>query len=141
MSQFKSFIGLVNYYGKFLPDLSNILTPLYKLLEKAVKWSWHAEQQKAFDKVEKLLTSDCLLVHYDLKKKLILACDASPYGVVAVLTHRDEMGQEHPITFASHTLNWHSREKLLSAGEGRMATQMLCPTCHANGKVTTRRAQ
>ena len=39
VSQIKSFIGLVNYYGKFLPDLSNVLAPLYKLLHKETKWS------------------------------------------------------------------------------------------------------
>ena len=104
VSQLKSFIGLVNYYGKFLPDLSNVLAPLYKLLQKETKWSWGAEQQKSFDEVKKLLTSDCLLAHYDPNKELILACDASPYGVGAVLSHRDEDGQEHPVVFASRTL-------------------------------------
>jgi hypothetical protein len=69
-----------------------------------MKWSWGAEQQKSFDEVNKLLTSYCLLVHYDPNKELILVCDASPYGVGAVLSHRDEIGQEHPIAFASHTL-------------------------------------
>ena len=38
VSQLKSFIGLVNYYGKFLPDLSNLLAPLYRLLQKDTKW-------------------------------------------------------------------------------------------------------
>ena len=36
----KSFIGLVNYYSKFLPDLSTGLAPLYRLLQKEMKWSW-----------------------------------------------------------------------------------------------------
>ena len=59
---------------------------------------------KSFDEVKKLLTSDCLLVHYDPNKELILASDASPYGVGAVLSHRNENGQEYAIPFASHTL-------------------------------------
>ena len=42
VTQFKSFLGAVNYYGKFLPDLSSVLAPLYKLLKKDVKWSWEA---------------------------------------------------------------------------------------------------
>ncbi len=104
VSQLKSFIGLVNYYDKFLPGFSSTLAPLYKLLLKAIKWSWGAEQQKSFEEVKKFLISDGLLVHYDPSKELILACDASPYGIGAVLSHRDEMGQEHPITFASRTL-------------------------------------
>ena len=100
----KSFIGLVNYYGKFLPDLSTVLSPLYRLLRKEDKWCWGKEQQTAFEKVKSLLTSDRLLVHYDPDQELILACDASPYGVGAVLSHRGEDGQEKPVAFASRTL-------------------------------------
>ena len=46
ISQLKSFLGLVNYYGKFLPDLFTVLAPLYKLLLKDTRWSWGEAQQK-----------------------------------------------------------------------------------------------
>ena len=88
VSQLKSFVGLVNYYGKFLPDLSHVLAPLYRLLQKSAKWVWEEQQQKAFKEVKSMLTSDCLLAHFDPTEDLILACDASPYGVGAVLSHR-----------------------------------------------------
>jgi hypothetical protein len=104
VSQLKSFIGLVNYYGKFLPDLSTVLAPLYRLLQKETEWRWTDEQQRAFEEVKVLLTSDRLLVHYDPDKELVLACDASPYGIGAVLSHRDPDGRERPIAFASRTL-------------------------------------
>ena len=81
VSQLKSFIGLVNYYGKFLPDLSNLLAPLYRLLQKDTKWSWGADQERAFKDVKKLLTSTHLLVHFDPDRELLVACDASPYGL------------------------------------------------------------
>ena len=88
VTQLKSFLGAVNYYGKFLPDLSSVLAPLYKLLQKDVKWSGEATQKTSFEEVKSRLTSDSVLVHYDPAIELVLACDASPYGVGAVLSHR-----------------------------------------------------
>ena len=58
VSQLKSFLGLVNYYGKFLLDLSTVLAPLYKLLQKDTRWSWGEVQQKPFEMVRSLLTSN-----------------------------------------------------------------------------------
>ena len=104
ISQLKSFLGLINYYGKFLPNLSNTLAPLYKLLQKNTAWQWGPEQQKAFQTAKKSLTSDCLLVHFGPSKGLLLACDASPYGIGAVLSHQMENRQERPIAFSSRTL-------------------------------------
>ena len=58
----------------------------------------------AFEEIKSKLTSDCVLVHYDPTKELILACDASPYGVGAVLTRRFDDGQERSVAFASRSL-------------------------------------
>ena len=54
--------------------------------QKKVAWTWGTDQQKAFDQVESALTSDRALVHYDPSKTLILACDATPYVMSAVLS-------------------------------------------------------
>ncbi|CAG2192232.1 unnamed protein product [Mytilus edulis] len=51
------------------------------------KWSWE-RTGKSVHKSKQLLKSASVLVHFDPKKKLILACDASPYGVGAVLSHK-----------------------------------------------------
>ena len=51
------------------------------------------------------MTSDCLLVHFDPQKSLTLACDASPYGVGAMLSHHLEDESERPIAFASRSLS------------------------------------
>ena len=105
VSQLKSFLGMLNYYGRFLPDLATLLAPLYILLQSARKWSWEEPQQKAFNQAKKVLTTSALLTHFDPKKPVILSCDASPYGVGAILSHQMDDGSERPISFASRTLS------------------------------------
>lgn len=105
VSQLRSFIGLVNYYCKFLPNLANTLAPLYSLLQKNKKWLWGLDQKAAFQKAKCQLTSESLLVHYDTSKELLLSCDASPYGIGAVLSHKMPNGTEQPIAFASRSLS------------------------------------
>ena len=104
VSELKSFLGMVNYYGKFLPNIATLLAPLYRLLRKETAWQWGKEQRHAFEEVKKLLKSPNLLIHFDGDKPLVLACDASPYGVGAVLSHHLEDGTEKPIAFVSRTL-------------------------------------
>ena len=105
VTELRSFLGLINYYGKFLPQLSTVLAPLYRLLRKDERWSWKAEQIKAFKKAKSLLQEAPVLVHYDNTKEIILACDASPYGVGAVISHRMDDGSERPIGYASSSLS------------------------------------
>ena len=100
VTQLKSFLGKLNYYGKFLPNLLTYLAPLYGLLKKNSCWMWGPEQKEAFQNANSILTSSKVLTHYNSTKPLILSCDASPYGVGAVLPY--QMGEgEHPIAFAS----------------------------------------
>ena len=105
VAQLKAFLGLVNYYAKFLKNMASILAPLYKLLHKNVKWTWGKEQQSGFEQIKEQLKSDAVLVHYDPTKMLILSCDASPYGLGAVLAHRLQDESERPIAFASRTVS------------------------------------
>ena len=105
VSELKSYLGILNYYGKFLPNLASTLEPLHRLLRKGTRWHWTSEQQKSFDDSKQLLKSSQLLTHYDSDKDLVLSCDASPYGVGAVLSHKMADGSEKPIGYASRTLN------------------------------------
>ncbi|CAB4025071.1 putative protein K02A2.6-like protein, partial [Paramuricea clavata] len=112
VTELKAYLGLLNFYGKFLPNLSTELEPLYQLLRKNQRWKWNTEQIRAFERPKTLLQSATVLVHYDPNKKLTVSCDASPYGVGAVLSHEMPDGSERPIAFASRTLT--SAEKKYS---------------------------
>ena len=68
-------------------------------------WVWKKEQEDAFKKTKQLLQSSKVLVHFDPDKELTVCCDASPYGIGAVLSHKMEDNTEQPIEFASHTLS------------------------------------
>ena len=85
--------------------MSSVLALLYTLLQKGSQWKWGLEQDNAFHAVKSQLTSGCLLVHFDPQKPLILACDASLYGVSAVMSHRLKDGSERLIAFASRSLS------------------------------------
>ena len=103
--QLRAFLGLVNYYGKFLQALSTTSYPLNQLLKKNVKWKWTAECEAAFHSLKEQLSSSAVLAHYDPSLPLKLACDASSYGVGAVISHEFPDGVERPVAYASRTLN------------------------------------
>ena len=105
LTELRSFLGIVNYYAKFLPNLATTLTPLYRLLHKNTRWVWTDQQERAFQQAKEALQTDSVLAHYDSTKPLLLACDASEYGIGAVLSHILEDGQEKPIAYMSRTLN------------------------------------
>ncbi|PAA68677.1 hypothetical protein BOX15_Mlig034486g1 [Macrostomum lignano] len=103
VTQLRSFLGLINYYGRFLPNLSSLLAPLHRLLDKGAVWQWNSPQESAFHRCKELLLSSQTLVHFDPGKEVILECDSSPYGLGAVICHLID-GVERPISFASRTL-------------------------------------
>ena len=105
VQELKAYLGLLTYYTRFLPNMSTVLSPLYRLLQKDVKWQWTADENQAFSASKDLLTSSSLLVHFDPKLKLILACDASAYGIGAVLAYKYPDGSERPIGYASRSLS------------------------------------
>ena len=104
--QVQAFVGLCNYYSRFIPNFSHVMSPLYHLLQKNVPFAWGPSQQDSFDRIKQLFKHDNVLQHYDPNAELMLETDASPYGLGAVLMQRpDAHSSWLPVQFASRTLN------------------------------------
>lgn len=102
--QVKSFAGMVNYYAKFIPRLSILMSPLYAMLKKDARFVWTNKCASAFEAIKKVIVSDQVLVHFDPSKPIVLSCDASQVGVAAALSHSFPDGSLRPIAFASRSL-------------------------------------
>ena len=100
----QSFLGLANYYQSVIKNLHDLRAPLNELLKKDKKWRWRPECQTAFDQIKKALTSHLFLTHYDPKLEIIVASDASSYGVGACMLHKMPDETKKPIVHASRTL-------------------------------------
>jgi len=79
--QLQSYLGMLNFYQRYLPNISTVLAPLHMLLKYGEKWQWGKKQQEAFAQCKKLLLGSPVLVHFDSNKEVILACDASCFTV------------------------------------------------------------
>ena len=95
---------MLNFYAKFLPNLSSLLHPLHLLLRDSQRWNWTIDCEKAFQSAKEKLAQAPVLAHYDPDLPLVLSADASAYGVGAVIAHRLPDGSEQPIAYASRTL-------------------------------------
>ena len=69
---------MINYYGKFLPNLQPKLRPLGPTVEERynTRWHWNKSRAEAFEAAKKVLQDDTLLARYDNNHQLVLACDA-----------------------------------------------------------------
>ena len=104
VQELRSFLGLIHYYGKFLPSLSTLLHPLNNLLKAGNKWEWSTDCETALTEAKKLLASAPVLAHYNPSLQIRLAGDASAYGIGAVISHVFDDGTERPVAYASRTL-------------------------------------
>ena len=104
VSQLRSWLGGINYYGKFLKDLSTVLAPLYVLLRQNQPWRWGDAERSAFEAGKRLLVKPPVLAHFDPKYEVVVSADASPIGIGCVLSIVTP-GGERPVAFFSRTLN------------------------------------
>jgi transposase InsO family protein len=99
----RSFLGLVNYYRRYLPNMAAISTPLTHLTRKDAPFEWTPECSIAFKEIKQLLINAPLLKYPNFDREFILYTDWQPGAVAAILGQEDEIG-EYVIAYASRTL-------------------------------------
>ena len=88
VSSVRAYLGFVNHYAKFIPQLYNLRAPLERLLQKNVPFVWSDKCQKSFQRIIRILMSPPSLTHFQPDEPLFLASGASSVGVGAILFHR-----------------------------------------------------
>lgn len=107
VEEIRSFLGLINYVSRFIPDVATKTSPLRELI-KTNKFVWSEEQREAFKILKEALTSDSVLEFYSTQDDIQVIADASPVGLGAVLS---QIGKNGPriIAFGHRSLS--EREK------------------------------
>ncbi|XP_062532989.1 uncharacterized protein LOC101738890 [Bombyx mori] len=100
----KSFLGLVSYYRRFIPDFSKLAKSLTSLLKKDTPFNWTNEQQLNFENLKNKLVEAPILIYPDFNSPFLLTCDASNYAISAILS-QGPIGRDRPVSYASRTLN------------------------------------
>ena len=97
----RSFLGLVNFFRRFIPHFADIAHPLTVLTSKTAQFIWESEQQAAFTALQHALLTPPLLDYPRKDDQFVLATDASDIGLGTVLsTNRGTV-----VEYASRTLN------------------------------------
>ena len=98
--QLRSFLGLTNYFRRFVQAYANLMGPLTNLLRKSVTFEWSPACQTAFDGIKHALTTAPVLVMPDYSKPFELIADACGFGTGAAL-----LQEGRPIAFLCKQFN------------------------------------
>ena len=82
----QKFLGLANYYRRFIKGFASIAGPLYDIVKKDKKWEWTEKQEKAFEELKRRFTEELVLAAPDLDKKMQMEIDISDYATGEVLS-------------------------------------------------------
>jgi hypothetical protein len=108
VKELRSFLGMCNYYRRFIENYSEHAVPLNRLLRKEVEFVFHEECEIAFNRLKQMLSNSPVLASPDYTRRFILTTDACTLGIGGVLSQMFEEG-ERPILFMSRTLNEHEK--------------------------------
>ena len=119
LKELRSFLGLANYYRRFIKGYSKMVAPLTDLLKKDQVWQWNLECQAAFDELEGAISSEPVLQLPNLELPFEVQTDASDRALGGVL-----MQEGHPVAFESRKLN--GAEQRYSTHEKEMTVVIHC---------------
>ena len=100
----RQFLGYAAFYRRFIKDFSKIAKPLYKLLEKDVKFFWDGDCQRSFEELKSHLTTAPIVRAPNWQLPFEVMCDESDLAIGAVLGRRED-GKPYVVYYESKTLN------------------------------------
>jgi hypothetical protein len=107
-TEVRRFIGTASWYRRFVPNFSSIVAPLCRLTKKKIKFAWSDECETAFRNLRERLITAPILSCPDFDRQFVLQCDASAYGIGAVLSQKFDDG-ERAICYLSRSLTRQER--------------------------------
>ena len=102
--QVRQFLGLTNYYRRFVPNYANIAKPLHNLTKKEQPWHWDTKCQQSFEKLRESLVTPPCLAYPDMERPFILTTDASNVAISYILSQKNQDNVEHVIAYAGRGL-------------------------------------
>ncbi|KAL0434762.1 UNVERIFIED_CONTAM: Transposon Tf2-12 polyprotein [Sesamum radiatum] len=115
----RSFLGLANYYRRFVKGYSKIARPMTDLLKKTEAWNWTPQCQVSFDDLKRAMVTDPVLALPDMSKPFVVETNASDFALGGVL-----MQDGHPVAFESRELK--DAERRYSAHEKELLAVVHC---------------
>ena len=100
----RAFLGVAQFYRKYIKGFAQIALPLNKLLRKDVKFEWSEDCNKAFQTLKTALITAPVLAFPQFDKPFILAVDSSDESIGYVLSQLDANGKEHPVAYGGRAL-------------------------------------
>lgn len=119
----RGFLGMINYYSKFVPNLAEKERPLIELLKKNEKWIWDERRIKAFNQIKNEFYKNISVYVPNFKEPFLLRTDASEYSIGGELVQMQRK-EEVPICFVSRMLR--GPEVRYSVGEKEMLAIVYC---------------
>jgi len=101
----QKFLGLANYYRRFIEGFAIVVRPLHDLVKKDKKWDWTEREEKAFKELKERFTKEPVLAAPDIDKKMRMEVDASNYATRGMLLMECKDGLWRPVAFLSKSLN------------------------------------